>query len=120
MREVEGGKPVNSPVREKVIAVMDRPRNCQECIFGVCKYSHPFWSRENSSTKGYYCQLLPPEQRVAQQFDYDSEVHLDNCPLVPVPEKRDQRRALCWEHKMWMDGFNACIDVMGGKGCDGE
>lgn len=25
----------------KVIAVMEKPKDCQNCVFGVCKYSLP-------------------------------------------------------------------------------
>lgn len=61
----------------KVIAVMDKPTDCQQCAFGVCKYQLPLTSHR----KGYLCQLLEPQDRVVQDFDYDEEVHLDNCPL---------------------------------------
>lgn len=99
----------------KVIAVMDKPENCQSCVFGVCKYSHPFWSKDRPSTKGYYCQLLPSEQRVVQDFNYDAEVHLDNCPLVPLPEKQNDDNLM----DEYMDGYdfgwNSCIDAITGK-----
>lgn len=90
----------------KVIAVMDKPENCQSCVFGVCKYSLPL----SKNTKGYYCQLLPSEQRVVQEFDYDADVHLYNCPLVPVPEK-DKRIDTCI-NKQYVRGWNACIDTI--------
>lgn len=87
----------------KVIAVIDRPKDCTQCVFGICKYSHPFWSREKPNTKGYYCQLLPPEKRDVQQFNYDEEVHLDKCPLVPMPERKDTVDNFAYR-------WNKCLD----------
>ena len=69
---------------DTVIAVMKRPESCDKCVFGVCKFSHPFWSNENPGTKGYYCQLQPCESRRTEMFPYYSEVHLRNCPLIPI------------------------------------
>lgn len=69
---------------ETVIAIMKRPHNCSECVFGVCKSSHPYWSNSDACTKEYYCQLQPPELRTVEKFDYDAEVHLSNCPLIPI------------------------------------
>lgn len=69
---------------DTVIAVMKRPESCDKCVFGVCKFAHPFWSNENPDTKGYYCQLQPCESRRAEIFPYYSEVHLSNCPLIPA------------------------------------
>lgn len=99
----------------KVIAVIDKPKDCQKCVFGICKHSLPL----SVNRKGYYCQLLPPEQRKVQDFDYDAEAHLENCPLVPMPEKiqepidaddvgRDYSKGT-------MDGFNLCIDAITGE-----
>lgn len=64
---------------EKVIAIMDKPANCQACVFGVCKYSLPLTTRR----KGYYCQLKEPKDRAVEDFDYNEEIHLSNCPLKP-------------------------------------
>lgn len=96
----------------KVIAVMDKPENCQSCVFGVCKYSLPL----SKNTKGYYCQLLPKEQRVVQDFDYDAVVHLDNCPLVPLPEKKESDTVMDHDIDFGMaEGWNACIDAITGE-----
>lgn len=99
----------------KVIAVMDKPENCQSCVFGVCKYSLPL----SSNRKGYYCQLLPPEHRVVQDFDYDADVHLDNCPLREMPEKYPDKDYTVEEDHHYMcgyeDGYNACIDAITGE-----
>lgn len=94
----------------KAIAIMDKPKNCEECVFGICKYSLPL----STHRKAYYCQLKEPKGRVAEDFDYDEEVHLSNCPLKPMPEKAN--------HPDWCDGgrydkgYNACIDeILGDK-----
>ena len=100
----------------KVIAIIEKPKNCQSCVFGICKYSLPL----SEHIKGYYCQLLLPQQRVVQAFEYDADVHLDNCPLRPMPEKKD---TICYENDNWYtveektknEGWNACIDALGGK-----
>ncbi len=106
----------------KVIAVIDKPKNCQECVFGACKFSHPFWSREKPNTKGYYCQLLPPDKRNVQEFTYDGEVHLDNCPLVPMPEKMNicgiynaEYYAKGGKPPSYKVGWNDCVKALGGK-----
>ena len=67
----------------KVIAVIDKPNNCQDCAFARCKYSLPFTTMK----KGYYCELLPPDQRTIKNVDYNDDVHLKHCPLIPIPEK---------------------------------
>lgn len=103
----------------KVIAIIDKPEDCQECKFGVCKYSLPLTTR----SKGYYCQLQKPENRVVEGFAYDEEVHLQNCPLHNVPEKKEERYALIRRDPFGnvetygesiIDsvavGYNACID----------
>lgn len=107
----------------KIIAIMDKPNDCQQCIFGICKYSLPL----SVYSKGYYCQLLPPEKRVVQEFDYDAEVHLDNCPLVPLPEKRPCAGAEGIKSNLLTErvdegireagafGWNACIDAITGE-----
>lgn len=68
----------------KVIAVIDKPQSCEVCYFGVCKYSTPL----SSCRKGYYCQLQPYDKRTVADFDVDDEVHLDNCPLLPMPDRK--------------------------------
>ena len=66
---------------EKVIAIIDKPINCEDCVFGICKYSLPLTTHR----KGYYCQLIEP--RTVEDFDYNEEVHLSNCPLKPIPKE---------------------------------
>lgn len=88
----------------KVIAIMDRPKNCEECVFGGCGYSLPLSTRK----KGYYCNL--GDYTVTEEFDYDAEVHLSNCPLREVPQKTDFRKAKTETVRNWIEGYNACID----------
>lgn len=98
----------------KVIAIMDRPKNCQECVFGVCKYSCPSWSGNRANKKGWYCQLKVPEKRAVQEFDYDADVKITDCPLKEIPQRA--------YHRDWCDagrfdkGFNACLDKIIGTG----
>lgn len=100
---------------DKVIAIIEKPKNCESCVFVICKYSLPL----SSNRKGYYCQLLPLEQRVVQDFDYDADVHLDNCPLRPVPEKIPLQGDVSDLQKMLEEmraaSWNACIDEVVGK-----
>lgn len=90
----------------KVIAVIDRPKDCQECVFGICKYSLPL----SIHRKAYYCQLKEPKGRVAEDFDYDEEVHLSDCPLKEVPQKQSIHCTDTTHHRFAKDGYNACIN----------
>ena len=81
----------------KVIAIIDRPENCQKCWFSMCYYSLPLSTRR----KGYSCRLKA--EKVVEDFDYDAEVHLQNCPLKPIPKKKTNSG-------FWENGYNACID----------
>lgn len=85
----------------KVIAVIDKPMDCQYCAFGVCKYSHPL----STNRKGFYCQLLEPQKRIVQDFECNEEVHLQNCPLREVPEKKTGEDKYYYAY-----GYNECID----------
>lgn len=89
---------------EKVIAVMNKPKNCEECVFGICKYSLPL----STHRKAYYCQLKEPKGRVAEDFDYDEEVHLPDCPLKPMPMK--DKKMVANKEYYYQCGYNACID----------
>ena len=99
----------------KVIAIMDKPKNCQECVFGICKYSLPL----SINRKAYYCQLKDPNGRVLEDFDYDAEVHLSNCPLREVPKKKDLEELAQYslgEDYIHSEGYNSCIDeILGGR-----
>ena len=96
---------------EKVIAIMDKPIDCQDCPFGMCKYSLPL----TTNKVGYVCTLH--EDRVVKEFNYAEEIHLTNCPLKPIPKKKD----ICgtYNNEYYANGgmspsekigYNTCID----------
>lgn len=64
----------------KVIAIMDKPKSCDYCVFCNCKYSLPL----TVNRAGYYCKLS--KDRVVEDFDFREEVHLSNCPLKEIPQ----------------------------------
>lgn len=91
----------------KVIAIIDRPKNCQKCWFSMCYYSLPL----STHRKGYSCRLKEPCDREVEDFDYDEEVHLSNCPLREVPQKTTTWRGKSTNYQQgYRDGYNACID----------
>lgn len=90
----------------KVIAIMDKPKNCDYCPFGICKYSLPL----STNRKGYYCQLS--KDRVVEDFDFREDVHLSNCPLKELPQKQEDLPT-----NIYREGWNACIDnILRGSG----
>lgn len=96
----------------KAIAIIERPENCQKCLFSICHYSLPL----SLHKKGYSCRLRKTNGIVVEDFDYDAEVHLSNCPLREVPEKKptigkeSENDILCMNA-----GYNACIDEILGR-----
>lgn len=90
----------------KVIAIIEKPKDCHNCTYGVCKYATPFTTRR----KGYYCQLKEPKNRVVEDFDYDAEVHLSDCPLKELPQKQSIHCTDTTHHRFAKDGYNACIN----------
>ena len=89
----------------KVIAIIDRPKDCHNCIFGIFEYACPV----STHRKAYSCRLKEPQDRVVEDFDYDEEVHLSNCPLKEMPQKLDPQ-AITEFQKGVRSGFNLCID----------
>ena len=75
----------------KAILIMDMPENCAECDIcsndGICMKANEFCSNRY-------------------------ETKQDWCPLKLLQEKKDPNKALTWEHKKWLDGYNACIDEL--------
>lgn len=90
----------------KVIAIIDRPKSCDECIFARCKYSLPL----STNRRGYYCQLKEPQERVVEDFACDEEMHLSNCPLKELPQKQTIHCTDTTHHRFAKDGWNACIN----------
>lgn len=100
----------------KVIAIMEKPKNCQECVFCVCKYSLPL----SIYKKAYYCKLKEPKGRVAEEFDYDAEVYLSDCPLREIQKITSSDNLLDEYSDGYDDGWNACIDeILKGSEVDG-
>ena len=101
----------------KVIAVMDKPIDCQHCVFSVCKYSLPL----STNSKGYYCHLHEPNDRVVKDFAYEEEVHLSNCPLYKATDENTPTEHINWQtndstgkeyKKGYEDGWNECLHTI--------
>lgn len=90
----------------KVIAIIDKPENCQKCWFSMCQYSLPL----STYRKGYSCRIQEPSERVVEDFDYDEEVHLQNCPLREIPKKQPLLNYPEYRENDYSYGFNACLD----------
>ena len=65
------------------IAIIEDPKSCENCIFRVTKYWHPFWSKDNKNSKGYYCQL-DAEHKVAHLHIDDNDFKFPDCPLIDL------------------------------------
>ena len=101
----------------KAIAIIDRPENCQKCWFSACHYSLPLSTRR----KGYSCRIQNYDSGVGvvvEDFDYDEEVHLKNCPLREVPQKHTIHCIDTTHHRHVKQGWNACIDAILKGGAD--
>jgi len=101
----------------KVIAVMEKPTNCQKCVFSVCKYSLPLSTRR----KGYCCQLHEPQDRVVEDFAFEEDVHLSNCPLYKATTENTPTEHITWQSdipssneykKGYEDGWNECLHTI--------
>lgn len=88
----------------KVIAIMEKPKDCNNCPFVICKYSLPL----STTRKGYYCQLNG--DGVVEDFGYEEEVHLSNCPLREVPKKQRHRTIDNEFQRGAKTGWNFCIN----------
>lgn len=74
----------------KVIAIIEEPVSCSHCWFNACKWSTPFWSKnkELRNTRGYFCQLIPKEQRrvIKVPWEIANTWKFEDCPLKPYEE----------------------------------
>lgn len=62
------------------IVPAELPKDCHHCRFSDCKFSHPFWLKENPrNTKGFVCSL-DKEKRVLE-MGYDDFIKAEWCPL---------------------------------------
>ena len=77
----------------KAVLVMDMPKRCYECPFG------------NDDAE---CDV------VGRHFNQKKEKP-DWCPLRPMPEKKPEEVPIAYTHfGAYKDGWNACIDAIGG------
>lgn len=79
----------------KVIAVMDKPKNCEECDLYVCY-------RQYAGDKGdCFCGMT--------KQDTPSNGRPSWCPLKPMPKKKDTKYNPA-RNPYTTEGYNACID----------
>ena len=64
---------------EKVVAIMNKPKNCEMCIFSLSRDYLSF----STNKKSCCCLLKEPDQRKVEEFDRKEEVHISDCPLKP-------------------------------------
>ena len=88
----------------KVALVIDNPKNCAECK--VVDY--------RSRVQEYHCRYL--ENRYMKKYDEKP----DDCPLIPIPEKRDEHVKLNnWELEGIINsenrGYNNALDDILGE-----
>lgn len=79
----------------KAVLVMDMPESCYQCPFG------------NDDAE---CDV------VGRPFDVNTKIEKpDWCPLRPMPEKKSEEVPIAYTHfGAYKDGWNACIDAIGG------
>ena len=101
----------------KAIAIIEKPQNCKDCVFGICKY----WLPLSTNRQGYFCilQTKDKENFTVEDFSCQEEVHLKNCPLREVPEKKEVLKREQYEFGSiglaFTEGYNRCIDeILGG------
>lgn len=90
----------------KAVLVLDMPENCSKCQF-----SYEFQGIKK-------CQLMNVLYKGASmlsQNGFTTRRH-EKCPLRELPEKKNINKALTWEHKKFIEGWNACIDAITGGG----
>ena len=92
----------------KALLVIDMPECCAECSF--CKSSIDFEKQECSD----YCYIT--------NLEVSGEIISDDCPLKPMPEKKNEEHAYALfpsGNRNYVngvsDGYNACIDKLRGE-----
>lgn len=83
----------------KAVLVIDMPESCMGCNFMYCDIL--------GNTES--CQA----KETARTIDLEKYDKPDWCPLRPVPEKKPEYLSINSE-KGYCDGWNACIDAIGG------
>ena len=84
----------------KAVLVLDMPRNCKVCSF-----------KKYNQYEGWDC-LVKDSENIG--------IELENkrpnwCPLRELPKKTDIHIAKTMTTMNWIEGWNACIDVITGK-----
>ena len=94
----------------KVIAVIDKPKDCRHCYFLV----------GTSGKNEYFCSIKHSRILIKdipkERFKRDEEIHLKDCPLREVPQKPDYPPI---NEQSYVAGWNACIDEIM-KGVEAE
>ena len=88
-----------------ILVLNEMPSSCSKCKLK---------SRLNCEIEGvtHCCNLA--EGMIA--LDKGFEERLPNCPLKPMPEKKDRNKAVGDYLRGRCDGYNACIDeILGDK-----
>ena len=84
----------------KAVLVMDMPESCGDCKLrknGCC---------EPHSWKNDICGVF---------YNAKNNSKPDWCPLLPMPEKKQEEVPVAYTHfGAYNDGWNACIDAIGG------
>ena len=75
--------------KQGYIVPAELPRSCNECHFGTCKFSYPFWSEKKPNTQGYVCRL-DKEHRVLE-MGFDETAKAEWCPLREVKKERKEK-----------------------------
>ncbi len=89
----------------KAILIINMPTACAACT--VC---------QGVAHDGYVCSVLDSDgnERSYEDGRYSKP---DWCPLVPMPEKKEEYLSINNE-KGYCEGWNACIDTIGGTKSD--
>lgn len=70
------------------IVQSELPQTCNECVFRVCKFSHPFWATDmgdKCGKQGFYCMLDTQNPRRIMVVDFgDKTKKMEWCPLKEI------------------------------------
>ena len=94
----------------KAVLVMDMPERCRDCIFFIV-----------IDIAKACCKITesPCDKDLCRYIDVAFSCEKpDWCPLRQMPEKVTEDGLECYGEMKYMQGWNACIDAIGGG--DGE
>ena len=94
----------------KAVLVMDMPESCSKCMFLY----------EFSGIKN--CNLMNVMYGGASRLSQRNftKCRHEKCPLRPVPEKKVDESASTMTDLGWINGWNACVDAIGGGNSDNK